>query len=63
MPIWSQTLKDDNSETVCLFELKFFVEMYFGQLYQRSTRDALEMDQSIAIDTLTMPALTVQQEE
>jgi hypothetical protein len=38
MPILSQTLKGHNSETVCLFELKFFVEMYFDQLYQRSNR-------------------------
>jgi hypothetical protein len=29
MPILSQTLKGHNSETVRLFELKFFVEMYF----------------------------------
>jgi hypothetical protein len=47
-----QTLKGHNLETVHLFELKFFVEMYFSQLYQRFTREVLEIDQSIAIVTL-----------
>ena len=56
MPILSQTLEDHNSETVRPFQLKFFVDMYFGQLYQRITREVLEIDQSIAIDTLSMPA-------
>jgi hypothetical protein len=57
MPILSQTLKSHNSETVCPFELKFFVEMYFGQLYQRSTREVLEIDQLIVIGALSMTAL------
>jgi hypothetical protein len=57
MPILSQTLKGHDSETVCPFELKFFVETYFSQLYQRSTKEVLEIDQSIAIDRLSMPAL------
>jgi hypothetical protein len=39
MPILSQTLKGHNSETVRLFELKNFVRMYFGQLYQRGFGD------------------------
>jgi hypothetical protein len=56
MPILSQTLEDHNSETVRPFQLKFFVDMYFGQLYQRITRQVLQIDQSIAIDTLSMPA-------
>jgi hypothetical protein len=55
MPILSQTLKGHNSETVCPFELKFFEEKYFDQLYLRSTREVLEINQSIAIDTLSMP--------
>jgi hypothetical protein len=38
MPILSQTLKGYNSETVCPFELKFFVEMYFDQLCMGFTR-------------------------
>jgi hypothetical protein len=29
VPILSQTLKGHNSKTICPFELKFFVEMYF----------------------------------
>jgi hypothetical protein len=33
------------------------VEMYFSQLYQRSTREVLEIDQLIVIDTLSMPVL------
>jgi hypothetical protein len=37
--------------------LKFFVEIYFDQLYQRSTREILEIDQLIAIDALSMPGL------
>jgi hypothetical protein len=57
MPILSRTLKGHNSETVLPFELKFFVEMYFGQLYQKSTREVLEIDQLIAIDALSMPAV------
>jgi hypothetical protein len=57
MPILSQTLKGHNSETVCPFELKFFVEIYFGQLYQESTREVLEIHQSIAIGALSMPVL------
>jgi hypothetical protein len=57
MPILSQTLKGHNLVTVCQFKLKFFVEMFFGQLYQRSTREVLEIDQLIAIDALSMPAL------
>jgi hypothetical protein len=57
MPILSQTLKGHNSETVCLFELKIVVEMYFDQLYLRSTGEVLGIEQSIAIDTLSTPAL------
>jgi hypothetical protein len=57
MPILCKTLKSHNSETVGPFELNFFVEMYFGQLYHRTTREVLEIDHSIAIDTLSMPAL------
>jgi hypothetical protein len=57
MPILSQTLKGHNSETICPFGLKFVVEIYFGQLYQRSTREVLEIDQLIAIDMLSMPGL------
>jgi hypothetical protein len=57
MPILCQTLKSRNSETVGPFELKFFMEMYFGQLYHRLTRKVLEIGHSIAIDTLSMPAL------
>ena len=57
MPILSQTLKCHNSETVRPFELKFFVEMYFDQLYLGSTKKVFEDDQSIAIDTLSMPGL------
>jgi hypothetical protein len=57
MPNLGQTLKGHNSETVCPLELKFVVEMYFDQLYQRSTREVLEIDQSIAIDALSMPAI------
>jgi hypothetical protein len=57
MPILIQTLKGHNSETVCPFELKFVVEMYFGQLYQTSIREVLEIDQSIAIDTLSTPGV------
>jgi hypothetical protein len=59
MPILNQTLKGHNSETVHPFELKFVVEVYFSQLYQRSTKEVMEIDQSIAIDTLNMPALDV----
>jgi hypothetical protein len=55
MPILSQTLKSHNSETVRPFELTYFV--HFGQLYQRSTRGVLEIDQSIAINALSMPGL------
>jgi hypothetical protein len=57
MHILSQTLKSHNSAIICLFELKFVVEMYFGQLYQGSTKEVLGIDQSIAIDTLSMPGL------
>jgi hypothetical protein len=57
MPILSQTLKGHNSETVCPFELKLFVETYFDQLYLGCTREVLGIDQSIAIDALSMPAL------
>jgi hypothetical protein len=57
MSILSQTLKSHNSETVFPFELKFVVEIYFGQLYQRSIREVSEIDQSIAIDMLSMPGL------
>jgi hypothetical protein len=57
MPILSQTLKGHNSETVRPFELKFVWEMYFGHLYQRSTREVLVIVQSIAIEALIMPAL------
>jgi hypothetical protein len=57
MSIFSHTLKGHNSETVRPFELKLFVEIYFGQLYQRSTRDVLVINQSIAIDALSMPGL------
>jgi hypothetical protein len=57
MLILSPTLKGHNSETVRPFELKLFVEMYFGQLYHKSTREVLEINQSIAIDALSMPAL------
>jgi hypothetical protein len=57
MLIFSQTLNSHNSETVRPFELKFVMEMYFGQLYQRFTREILEIDQSIAIDALSMPVL------
>jgi hypothetical protein len=57
MPILSQTLKGHNSETVRPFELKFVGEMYFCQLYYKSTRQVLKIDQSIAIDALSMPAL------
>ena len=57
MPILSQTLKGHNSETVRPFELKFFVEIDFDQLYLGSTREVLGIDQSIAIDALNMPAL------
>jgi hypothetical protein len=42
--------KFENSETVRPFELKICVEIYFGQLYQRSIREVLEIDQSIAIN-------------
>jgi hypothetical protein len=57
MLILSHTLKGHNSKTVCPFELKFFLEMYFDQLNLRSTREVLEIYQSIAIDMLIMPAL------
>jgi hypothetical protein len=57
MPILSQTLKGHNSETVHSLKLKFFVEMYFDQLYQKSTKQVLKIDQLIAIDALSMPAL------
>jgi hypothetical protein len=57
MHILSQTLKSHNSKTVRPFELKFCVEMYFGQLYQRCTREVLGINQSIAIDMLSTPAL------
>jgi hypothetical protein len=57
MPILSQTLKGHNSETVCPFELKFVMEIYFDQLYLRSTREVLGIDQSIAIDILSTPAI------
>jgi hypothetical protein len=57
MPLLSQTLKSHNSKTIRPFEPKFFVEIYFGQLYQQSTKEVLEIDQTIAIDTLSMPAL------
>jgi hypothetical protein len=57
MRILSQILKGHNSETICPFELKFLVEMYFNQLYLVSTREVLGIDQSIAIDALSMPAL------
>jgi hypothetical protein len=57
MPILSQTLKGHNSETVCPFELKFFVEICFDPLYLRSTKEVLGIDQSIVIDTLSTPAL------
>jgi hypothetical protein len=57
MPILSQTLKGHNSETIRPIELKFFVVIYFSQLYQRSTREVLEINQSIVIDALSMPAL------
>jgi hypothetical protein len=50
-------LKGHNSETVCPFELKFFVEMYFDQLYLGSTREVFGIDQSIASDTLNTPSL------
>jgi hypothetical protein len=57
MPILTQTLKSHNSETICLFELKFVVEMYFDQLYLGSTREVSGINQSIAIDALHMPDL------
>jgi hypothetical protein len=57
MPILSQTLKGHDSETVHPFELKFFVEMYLDQLYLGSTREVLGINQSIAIDALSMPAI------
>jgi hypothetical protein len=57
MPTLSQTLKGHNSETVCPFALKFFVEMYFDQLYPKSTKEVLGISPSIAIDGLSMPAL------
>jgi hypothetical protein len=57
MPNLGQTLKGHNSETVHPFELKCFMEMYFSQLYQISTREVLEIDQWIAIDMLSMPVL------
>jgi hypothetical protein len=57
MPILRQTLKGRNSETVCSFELKFFEEMYFDQLYLRSTREVFGIDQSIAIDMFSTSAL------
>jgi PIN domain nuclease of toxin-antitoxin system len=57
MPILSQTLKDHNSETVHPFELKSFMKMYFDQPYLGSTREVLEIDQSITIDALSMPSL------
>jgi hypothetical protein len=57
MPILSQTLKGHNSETVHPFELKFFVEMHFDQLYLGSTKEVLGIDQSIAIGMLRMPGL------
>jgi hypothetical protein len=43
------TLKGHNSETVHLFELKFFVEMHFDQSYLGSTKEVLGIDQLIAI--------------
>jgi hypothetical protein len=55
MPNLSQTLKGHNSGTVHPFELKFLVEMHFGQLYLGFTRQVLGIDQSIAIDTLSTP--------
>jgi hypothetical protein len=57
MPILSQTLKGHNLETVRPFELKFLEEMYFDQLYLRSTREVLGINQSIAINALSTPAL------
>ena len=57
MPILSQTLKGHNSETIRPFELKFFVEIYFDQLYLGSTREVLGIDQSIAINMLSMSAV------
>jgi hypothetical protein len=56
-PILSKTLKGHKSETVCPFKLKLFVEMHFDKIYLGSTREALGIDQSIAIDMLSMPAL------
>jgi hypothetical protein len=61
MPILSQTLKGHNLETVCPFELKCFVEMYFDQLYLGSTREVLGINQSIAINALSTPALKYRQ--
>jgi hypothetical protein len=57
MLIFSQILKGHNSETVCPVELKLFVEMRFDQLHLGSTRGVLGIDQSIAIDALSMAAL------
>jgi hypothetical protein len=57
MPILSQTLKGHSSEAIRPFKVLFFVEMYFRQLYQKSTREVLEIDQSIVIDALSMPAV------
>jgi hypothetical protein len=59
MLILSQTLKGHNSETVRPFELKVLSWMYFDQLYLRSTREVLEIDQSISIDMLSMPGVGV----
>jgi hypothetical protein len=57
MPILTQTLKDHDSETFRLFELNFFMEMYFDKLYLGSTRAVLEIDQLIRIIVLSMPVL------
>jgi hypothetical protein len=44
MHILTQTLKGHNLETVRPFELKFFEEMYFDQLYLQSTRNVFGID-------------------
>jgi hypothetical protein len=39
-------------ETICPFELKFFVEVHFARFYLIYTRNHSEIDQSIAMDCL-----------
>jgi hypothetical protein len=57
MPILSQPLKSYNSETVCLFKLKYFVEIYFDQLYLGSTIEVLGINQLITINMLSTPRI------